>query len=209
MKSRTSHSLVTLALETGIPPHDFFESAWASEPLTGTLTNTNISFALPMPDETMSLIAKNDDGMVVGQCSANTVVTYWNHMNNIDASQQNLSTQTFIKIHKHAVKIEQAYLKQTNEPIHHSIHNAGIAVLPSYRGNKIGEMLTKKQMERCKQQQATTLFCETTNLFSANIMRALAFDQLAEYSYKDLAAELNHDTLGKLDDSFTIWCKKI
>jgi hypothetical protein len=38
------YSKLNLSFETGFPPHDFFEKAWVSEPLTNILVETNIPF---------------------------------------------------------------------------------------------------------------------------------------------------------------------
>src|SRR5579862_1425634 len=206
MNRRNTHSNIKIMIEQGIPPQDFYEKAWASEPLTSVLANTNIPFALPEPD--ISLIAKYKED-VVGQCSSNRVVKYWDHLKNIDASQQNQSTQIFIQIHKKAIADEEKYLKQINEAKELSFHSAGIAVLPKFRGKQIGLMLRSKQIEICKERKATTLFCETTNSFSAATLENLGFVKLAAYPYKSLALELSYPELSKLNDSFSVWCRKI
>lgn len=202
------NSQVNLSFARGIPSHEFFEKAWASEPLTNILTQTNIPFALPMPDEDVSLMAKTSD-LVVGQCSTNRVVKYWNHVRTLDASEQNLSTQLFVRIHQKAVVAEEAFLGETNESRQSSFHSAGIAVLPEYRGKHIGLLMREKQIELCKEYKATTLFCETTNRFSAATVQQFGFTKVTEYPYCMLAEELNFPDLKKLDDSFTIWCLKV
>jgi GNAT superfamily N-acetyltransferase len=88
-------------------------------------------------------------------------------------------------------------------------HSAGIAVLPEYRGNNFGLTLRAKQIEICKEKKATTLFCETTNRFSAVTVEKAGFFKIAAYPYKDLAVELSHSDLNKLDDSFSVWCRTI
>ncbi len=206
MKSR-SHSIMKLTLERGLPSHDFLEKAWASEPLTNVLTGTDIAFALPMPDEDISLIAK-DEEKIIGQCSANRVVNYWNHVDAIGQADSP-STQVFVKIHKKAVADEKKHLQVINELESHAFHSAGIAVLPEYRGQNIGQTMREKQIETCKEQQATTLFCETTNRFSAKTVEQLGFFKIASYPYKDLAVELENQDLNKLDDSFSVWCRRI
>lgn len=198
-----------LSFDGGFPPKDFFGKAWASEPLTNTLQETDIPFALPAPDEDISLIAKNEQDFVVGQCSANRVVKYWKHLDEIDATDKNLSTQIFVAIHKKAVEDEKKYLKQKDVSIDQSFHSAGIAVLPEYRRKHIGLAMRTKQIELCKQHKATTLFCETTNLNSVGTVETLGFTKISEYPYSQLAGELNHPDLGNLQDSFTVWCLNI
>jgi GNAT superfamily N-acetyltransferase len=201
----SDHSKISLNFSNGIPSYDFLGKAWASEPLTNVLTETNIPFALPEPDKDISLIAEHQ-GEVVGQCSANRVVKYWDHVEKIDSKDQNLSTQIFVRIHKKAVETEKKYLEQIHEPAESSFHSAGIAVLPEYRGKNIGLSMRAKQIELCREHKATTLFCETTNRFSAATVEKSGFTRIAEYPYSLLADELNHNDLKKLDDSFTIWC---
>lgn len=202
------NSHISLSFVRGIPSHEFFEKAWASEPLTNVLKETNIPFALPFPDEDISLMAKCE-GSTVGQCSANRVVKYWNHVEGLQPSEQNLSTQMFIKIHQIAVQIEQAYLKEINEPLESSFHSAGIAVLPEYRGKNMGLLMRAKQIELCQEHKATTLFCETTNRYSAATLKPFGFTKVKEYRYSDLAEKLSYSELSKLDDSFTVWCLRI
>lgn len=204
----SNYSKVNLNFAEGLPSHDFFAKAWADEPLTGVLAETNIPFALPEPDKNISLVAK-DKQEVVGQCSANRVVKYWNHVENIDSADQNLSTQIFVKIHKKAVEVEQDYLEQIGEPIEKSFHCAGIAVLPNYRGKNIGLAMRAEQIELCKEHKATTLFSETTNRFSAATVEKFGFTKIAEYPYFTLANELHHPSLSNLNDSFSVWCLKL
>lgn len=197
-----------LNVVNGIPDHDFFGKAWASEPLTGILKETNIPFALPGPDEDISLLAKIDEN-IIGQCSTNRVVKYWNHLKIIESSAENLSTQTFIKIHQKAVAVEEEYLNEVDEPLEKSFHSAGIAVIPEYRKQGVSLLLRKNQITLCRKKQATTLFCETTNRFSAANAKATGFTLLKQYSYPDLARELSHPDLCKLNDSFSVWCMKV
>lgn len=204
----SDYSKVNLSFSSGIPDHDFFEKAWVSEPLTNNLTETNVPFALPEADEDLSLIAKHQ-GEIVGQCSTNQVVKYWNHVEKNDSSGQNLSTQIFLKIHMKAVQAEEKYLLKIGESIEKSFHNAGIAVLPDHRGKNIGLAMVAKQIELCREHGATTLFCETTNRFSAAIAGRFGFTKIVEYPYSKLADELNHANLNKLNDSFTVWCLKV
>lgn len=198
----------TVTFETGLPPKEFFPKAWASEPLTGILTETAIPFALPMPDMDVSLVAVEKD-VVIGQCSANRVVKYWNHVEKLDASQQNLSTQIFVRIHQKAVKVEQLYLAQTQEPVEKVLHSAGIAVVPECRGRQLGLTMRERQVELCRQNQFTILFCETTNRYSAATVKNAGFTHIAQFSYENLAQELNHPDLTNLDDSFTVWILKV
>lgn len=144
------YSQIKLTFEQGIASHDFFEKAWASEPLTNVLRETNIPFALPGADEDISLIAKHEGNSIIGQCSANRVAKYWSHLESINSENQNLSTQIFIQIHKKAIEVEKKYLKQICEPIERSFHSAGIAVLPNYRGKGVGLAMREKQIEVCK-----------------------------------------------------------
>lgn len=197
-----------LSFIKGIPPHDFFEKAWASEPLTSVLQETNIPFALPNADEDISLIAKDEEA-VVGQCSTNRVTKYWEHVSNVNPLNQNLSTQIFISIHKKAVEKEMNYLNEIEEPVERSFHSAGIAILPDYRGRKIGSAMRAQQIELCRAYGATTLFCETTNRFSAATVENIGFIKIAEYPYSELADELKHESLKKLNDSFTVWCLRV
>ena len=165
MYSRRAHSTEKLTLERGLPPHDFLAKAWASEPLSNVLNGTNIAFALPEPDEDISLIAKDD---------------------------------------------EKKYLQAINQSEELAFHSAGIAVLPDYRGLNLGQTMREKQIAICVEQQATTLFCETTNRFSAATVEQFGFFKIAVYSYKDLAVELESSDLNKLkDDSFSVWCRRI
>jgi ribosomal protein S18 acetylase RimI-like enzyme len=205
----TSYSQINLTFEQGIPSHEFFEKAWSSEPLTKILRETNIPFALPGPDEDISLLAKYEENSVIGQCSANRVAKYWSHLENINSENQNLSTQIFVKIHKKAIEVEKKYLEQIDEPIEQSFHSAGIAVLPDYRGKRVGLAMRRKQIEVCKQHKATTLFCETTNQFSASTVEKFGFTKITEYPYSKLAEELGHSSLNELNDSFSVWCLKV
>ena len=208
MYSRRAHSTEKLTLERGLPPHDFLAKAWASEPLSNVLNGTNIAFALPEPDEDISLIAK-DEEKVIGQCSTNRVVKYWNHVDVIGKAE-NLSTEVFVKIHKKAVADEKKYLQAINQSEELAFHSAGIAVLPDYRGLNLGQTMREKQIAICVEQQATTLFCETTNRFSAATVEQFGFFKIAVYSYKDLAVELESPDLNRLkDDSFSVWCRRI
>lgn len=204
----SDYAKVSLSFVGGIPSHDFFGKAWASEPLTNVLTDTNIGFALPEPDEDISLIAKHEQ-QVVGQCSANRVLKYWNHVEKIDSTDQNLSTQIFVRIHKKAVEVEKEHLKKIEEPVEKSFHSAGTAVLPECRGKNVGLAMGAILIEQCKKNKATTLFCETTNRFSAAIVEKFGFTKIAEFPYSELAEELNHEALKKLDDSFSVWCLKV
>lgn len=208
MSSSSDCSKISLSFSRGLPSHDFFEKAWASEPLTNVLTKTNIPYVLPEPDKDISLIAKQEED-VVGQCSTNRTRKYWDQVQKIDPKDQNLSTQIFAKIHKKAVEAEQKYLKELDASIEHSFHSAGIAVLPNFRGKKIGLSMRARQIKLCKEQKATTLFCETTNKFSATTVEKCGFTKIAEYSYSKLAEEFNHEGLKKLDDSFSVWCLKM
>ena len=209
MNVNTISDYSNITIKGGFPSHDFFEKAWASEPLTNVLTETNIPFALPMPDEDISLIAKNEQDLVIGQCSTNLAIKYWNHLENVDHTHQNISTQIFIKIHRKAVQVEKEFIKQINEPLESAFHSAGIAVLPEFRGKNIGLFMRAKQIDLSKQHQATTLFCETTNKFSAATVDKYGFTKIAEYPYSGLAEKLNHPNLSKIDDSFSVWCLKI
>lgn len=195
------------SFQIGLPPGEFFPKAWASEPLTEVLEGTNIPFALPMPDPDVSLIVK-EDNQVVGQCSANRAVKYWTHVENLSLDGQNLSTRIFVAIHKKAVKAEQEYLAQVKESHDQALHSAGIAVLPEYRGRQLGIEMRAHQIALCRENKMTTLFCETTNRFSAATVERFHFTKIAQYPYKELAQELDYADLSKLNDSFTVWCLK-
>lgn len=195
----------TITFQTGLPPHEFFPKAWASEPLTGVLQGTNISFVLPMPDEDVSVVAQ-EGNQVIGQCSSNRAVKYWRHLEKIDASDQNSSTRIFVAIHRKAVQDEQAYLKQIGESEETAFHSAGIAVLPEHRGHQLGLQMRAHQIRLCKVNKMRTLFCETTNYYSAATVESLGFTKIAHYPYADLARELKHPDLSTLNGSFTIWC---
>ncbi len=194
-----------LQFEKGLPP-TFLVEAWASEPLTTALKETNIPFALPEPDANISLIVKESDE-VIGQCSANKASRYWSHLENIEVGEQNLSTQIFISIHKKAVAAEREYLKKIQESEETSFHAAGIAILPSHRGRGLGKDMRERQIELCKANGMRTLFCETTNRYSAGTVEPYGFVKVAEFLYKKLAEELNCSELSGLgDDAFTVWC---
>lgn len=192
----------------GMPPVEFYGAAWASEPLTMALQETDIMFALPMADEKMSYVAKNEDA-VVGQCSANLVEKYWTHLSRLDISKQNLSTQTFVKIHQKAVVIERLHLEQNGLSIGRAWHNAGLAVLPAFRGRKIAQKLLGEQIKLGVGKSMTVLFYEATNSTSAAIAQKAGLIKLAEFKYSDLAVELKDERLHAVKDSFSVWCIKI
>lgn len=196
-------------IQLGLPSPELFEKAFASEPLTNLLSETNVLFIIPSADEDISLIAKNEQEVAIGLCSTYRVVKYWTHLEKINPSNQNLSTQIFIHIHKKAIIAEKEYLKQIEQPIEKSFHAAGIAILPEYRGKKIGILMREKQIELCKQHEVTTLFCQTTNRFSAATVELFGFIKIAEYPYSELAVELNHPSLSELDDKYSVWCLKV
>lgn len=195
-------------IQKGIPTGDFFPKAWASEPLTDKLKGTNIPFALPSSDPDVSLVAKEGD-QVIGQCSANRVVKYWSHLDSVDLEGQNLSTRIFVAIHKKAVQVERAHLAEIKEPEEKALHSAGIAVLPEYRGRRLGLDMRARQIALCQELGMTALFCETTNRYSAETVRQFGFTQLAQYPYEALADELGHSDLSTLKDSFTVWCRRL
>jgi hypothetical protein len=209
MKTKNQINLVDLKLEHGLPEENLFK-AWKNEPLTKKLSGTNIPFALPLPDASMSIVAKYK-GRTIGQCSTSKTLTYWSHLDTLDVTRENKSTQTFVKIHQKAVTDEKKYLKEIEESEPQSLHSSGIAVLPKFRGNNLGFLMRKQQIKLCKyEQQATTLFCETTNSFSASTVKMANFYKIAEYPYKDLAIELEHPELAEIhDDSFSVWCLKL
>ena len=196
-------------IRPGLPPNEFYPKAWASEPLTKVLPETNISVALPFPDEVVSLVAMNSDQTVVGQCSANDVVKYWDHVEKFDAGQETISTQVFAQIHRKAATVEKQYLSAIQESLEASLHNAGIAVLPEYRGNGLGRQMVEHQVRVCKDGEKTTLFCETTNRYSAALMEPNGFTKVAEFPYDSLATELGRKPLSNLKDVFTVWCLKV
>ncbi len=192
----------------GFPPADFFPKAWASEPLTGVLKGTDIFFALPLPDEDFSVVARIGE-KVIGQCSANRAVKYWSHVKQLDDSAQNPSTQIFIKIHRKAVQAEEDYLTKIGNRSESAFHSAGTAVLPENRGQGLGRLMRVRQISICKENGATALFCETTNRFSAATVESFGFTKIAEYPYEDLAREFQYPALSELKDRFTVWCLKV
>ena len=90
-----------------------------------------------------------------------------------------------------------------------SLHNAGIAVLPEYRGNRLGYVLCQANVEILVANKADFIFAETTNKYSANIFNQLGFFKLKEYPYKDLATELSIPEIYASDDSFCVWARKV
>ena len=209
MQKKYEIDLEDLKIEQGLPEESFFQEAWATEPLTAKLNGVNITFALPFPDANMSIVAKFNDS-TIGQCSTNRTLTYWSHLDTIDVSHENKSTQTFVKIHQKAVADEKKHLHKNEESESQSLHSAGIAVLSKFRGNNLGFFMRKEQIKLCKnEQQATTLFCETTNSFSASTVKKAHFSMVAEYPYKELAIELEHPELAEINDSFSVWCRKL
>ncbi len=197
---------IELNYVTGLPPIEFYKEAWVDEPVTNALPETNISFSLAKQDETTSLIAIFDQ-TVIGQCSSNKTEQYWGYLDReVEQGKENFSTYIFFKVHRKAMKIEITYLKSVNESVDNSFHNAGIAVMPKYRGKNIGLALTSRQIDLLENHKATTLFCETTNKYSANIVKELGFIKVAEFPYSQLAEELDYSKLNKIDDSFSVWC---
>ncbi|MBS0359085.1 MAG: hypothetical protein JSS53_07440 [Proteobacteria bacterium] len=98
--------------------------ARVSEPLTGALEGTDIPFVLPMPDADISLVAKNEEDLVVGQCSAYRTVKYWDYVEQAktNAGQQNRSTQAFLRIHEKAIADEKKHLDETGQSKEQSFH---------------------------------------------------------------------------------------
>lgn len=189
----------------GFPSPEFGAQAWSSEPLTTVLQGTNIALTLPNADKSISLVLRDRD-LHIGQCSTNRVLKYWEHIEHLDTSEENQSTQIFHKIHQRAVADEKLFLGRIQSPISTAFHNAGIAVLPSYRGKELGKSMVVTQIQLCRQYQMSTLFCETTNHYSAAIVQALGFTKIAAYPYSELADEFNHKPLKQLNDCFTVWC---
>lgn len=192
----------------GLPPMSFLETAWASEPLTGVLKDTNIPFALPAPDPKISVVVKDHD-RVIGQGSSTSICKYWDHIAKIDTTEQNLSTQIFVKIQKLAVQAEKECLEKLGESPEKAYRNAGTAVLPKYRGKKVGAAMAVEQMKICHEIGAKVLFCETTNRYSAVIAKSFGFSKVVEYPYSVLASKLDHPSLSEIEDSFTIWVLKV
>src|SRR5574342_676543 len=190
---------IKVSFTKGLPPQEFFPKAWSDEPLSSALKleETDISFTLPLPDENVSIVAKENE-IVIGQCSASSVIKYWDHLGAIDTTQQNARTRAFITIHQKAVNAEQKFLSEMNGSVEKSLHSAGIAVLPEYRGYGLGEWMRDRQITLCKEHKITTLFCETTDSFSAATVQPFNFTKIAEYPYKDLAVELECPELSKL-----------
>lgn len=202
---RQYNTLGKPTIQVGLPHSEFYTMACASEPLTSVaLPGTDVASSLPKADQNLSLVAYKDS-LVIGHCSTNKAAIYWEHVENLDPYRYNPQTQIFIKIHQMAVVAEKKYLKEIGEPIDLAMHNAGIAILPGHRGHAYGLALTERQIALCKQHGMSTLFCETTNAYSAAIMQALNFTPIATYHYQDLAVQLGYPPLAKLDDAFTVW----
>lgn len=206
-KSINKQDIVIIA---GIPPNEFFPAAWADEPLTSeqVLTGADIMYTLPHAAPERSHVATFQEE-VIGQCSLNDTATYWDHVNRLDASSQTQSTQTFVALHQLAAKAEKEYLDLLNEDVERSEHNAGIAVLPEHRGQGIGILMAEEQVKQSAARGKTTLFCETTNAHSSNIMKQLMFKPVVVHAYRDLAKETGNANLNNLDDSFSVWCKSM
>jgi N-acetylglutamate synthase-like GNAT family acetyltransferase len=198
-----------LSIERGLPPSHFLEPAWASEPLTQTLKEADIPFSLPQADEDISLIAKQENGDVIGQCSAYRAIKFWKHLETLDSTHQNEPTKVFINIHKIAARAEIQYLQEIQESKENAFHSAGIAVLPNYRGRQLGLKMRKVQIELCRKNKATILFCITTNKYSAKTVEQCGFSKIADFPYPQLATEVNAQCLRNLTDSFTVWCVKV
>ena len=192
----------------GLPSSAFLLKAWEGEPLTKALKGINVAFALPSSDPDISLfVVKGNE--IIGQWSANSAVTYWSHLETIYSTDQNFSTRVFIAIHKKAVKAEQEYLNRIGEPREKAFHNSGVAVLPEYRGQRLGMHMFERQIQLCRELNQTTFFCETTSRYSSAIVNALGFTRIAQYPYKQLAEELACGDLEALADSFSVWVLKI
>jgi predicted N-acetyltransferase YhbS len=198
-----------IRLEYKLSPPGVLDSAWEDEPLSAKLPELDITMTMPPPDHDISLLAKNHNGDIIGHCMATRTFKIWQYLDNVDDSKLNASTRTLIAIHKKSVKDEQAHLRLLDTEQENSMHSAGIAVLPEYRGKRVGEMLRTAQIQMCHEQKATTLFCMTTNYFSALNVKKTGFTQIAEYPYKDLAVELQCDELDTLAGAFAVWCRKI
>ena len=199
---------LALSIKTGLPPPGDFFLAWVDEPLTGMLKETDVPFVLPAPDKDVSLVAEDAD-RVVGQCATYKAVKYWTQIEALNPARQNLSTRIFVAIHKKAVKAEQDHLAQLREDPEKALHSAGMAVLSEYRGRRLGIAMRERQIAICKENKMTTLFCSTTNSYSAATVEPFGFVKIAEYSYGELAKELDHPDLAQLNDSFTLWCLKV
>ena len=194
-----------LIFTRGIPSHDFFEDAWSSEPFTSTLQEVNVPFALASPEEDISLVGMKEDQQV-GQCSMNHTSTYWKQLKELALEETNLSTQIFTQIHQKACEVEENYAIQNGITINNSLHNAGLAVRPKYRGQKIGTRLLEQQIKLGKELGTESLFGETTNRISARIFKEVGFTLIKEFPYSELSKEMDCPSLEKLEsDSFTIW----
>ncbi len=198
-------------IDTGMPPKDFYSVAWGDEPLTTkALIGTDIPYSLPLGQPDCSYLAKNNHGDVIGQCSTNDVVAYWDHINACNITGTNEATKCFIEIHQLAVKVQSdyAFINRFDSAV--CAHIAGIAVLPNHRRQKVATLLTEHQIQELKQAGKKALFAETTNHKSAGIMRKLNFFKVASYPYNELAKTIGNSSLTTLeDDSFTVWCKTL
>lgn len=72
------------------------------------------------------------------------MLTYWRHLNTVDTTHENRSTQTFVKIHQKAVADEKKHLREIDKSEYQSLHSAGIAILPKFRGNNLGFFMRKE-----------------------------------------------------------------
>jgi GNAT superfamily N-acetyltransferase len=197
-----------ISIRTGVPDIWFMREAWSDETLTVKLPGIDFNVAFPPPDPAMSLVATLGD-RVVGQCAAQTVSTYWQHAERLGESGPNASTRVVGKIQTRVVAAEMRFLSERGEVSERTMRSAGIAVVPSFRGQGIGKAMRARQIEMARDNDMTGLFSETTNQYAAGTITPFAPELVAEFPYKDMARELNEPRLADIDDSFRVWYKKV
>lgn len=197
-----------ISMRTGVPDIWFMREAWSDETLSVTLPGIDFDIAFPSPDPAMSLVAKLGD-RVVGQCAAHTAAKYWQHVERLGERGPNASTRAVSKIHTEVVAAEMRFLSDRGEVSERTMRSAGIAVVPSFRGQGIGKAMRARQIEIARDNDMTGLFSETTNQYAAGTITPFSPELVAEFPYKDLARELNEPRLAGINDSFKVWYKKV
>jgi hypothetical protein len=69
--------------------------------------------------------------------------------------------------------------------------------------------MRERQIALSKEKKMATLFCETTNHYSAATVERFGFIKVAQYPYEILAKGFDCSDLSKLNDSFTVWRLKV
>nr|WP_217344682.1 GNAT family N-acetyltransferase [Noviherbaspirillum sp. L7-7A]MBV0878854.1 GNAT family N-acetyltransferase [Noviherbaspirillum sp. L7-7A] len=197
-----------ISMRVGVPDILFMREAWSDETLSVKLPGIDFTVAFPPPDPAMSLVATLGD-RVIGQCAAQTAAEYWQHVERLGERGCNASMQAVGKIHARVVAAEMRFLSDRGEVSEETMRSAGIAVIPSFRGQGIGKAMRARQIEIARDNDLTGLFSETTNQYAAGTITPFAPELVAEFPYKDLARELNEPRLADINDSFTVWYKKV